>query len=120
MITPFGGHNAHNARMAEMAADSASAKAGSVEEQLHDLRRRHEKLLLANQVMWEIIRQATDLTDADFEQRLAEADARDGLMDGRLTHTGVDYPACGRKTSSARPTCMYCGEKVITPLFSRF
>ena len=111
---------AHNARAAERAANEAGARVGSVEEQLAELRRRHEKLLLANQVLWEIVKQATELTDADFEQRLAQADARDGLMDGRLTMTGVDCPECRRKTSSARPTCLYCGAKVEGPLFARF
>ena len=120
LIVPGASAALHNARMAELAAETAGAKANSVEGELHELKRRHERLLLANQVLWEIVREATGLADADFENRLAEADARDGSKDGRMTQTGIDCPACNRKTSSGRPTCLYCGEKVPAPLFARF
>ena len=122
MSLPFGSAYgaARDAHRAACAADDAASRANSVEEQLRELQSRHEKLLLANQVLWEIVREATGLTDSDFEQRLALADSRDGLADARMTRSGVDCPACNRKTSSARPTCMYCGEKVSAPLFARF
>lgn len=118
---PFSPYGAmREAHRATTAADAATSRANSVEEELRELRARHERLLLANQVLWEIVREATGLSDSDFEQRLAETDARDGNADGKLTRSGVDCPACNRKTSSARPACMYCGEKIPAPLFSRF
>ena len=42
--------------------------------------------------------------------RMQQIDLRDGVADGRITHTVAECPSCHRKTTRRRAECMYCGQ----------
>jgi hypothetical protein len=65
--------------------------------------------------MWELLKACSDVTEQDLEKKILEIDGRDGAVDGKLTVQALDCPACGRKTSSKRDTCVMCGAPVKRP-----
>jgi hypothetical protein len=90
-------------------AESASRKAQSVEDKLDALSRRCDRLALACQAMWEILRERSGMADAEIEQKILEVDLRDGRVDGRISRSVVRCDSCGRNSNSTRPGCIYCG-----------
>ena len=75
-----------------------------------------QRLQLLNQALWELIRERTNLTDEEFEQKAREVDLRDGVSDGRMTETALTCPACGRVSSSKHWKCLYCGQEYQKPV----
>ena len=76
---------------------------------IQELERNYARMRLANQALWELVREKLSLADGDLEAKMGEIDARDGREDGRLTDTGLRCPQCGRVSSSKHAKCMYCG-----------
>lgn len=100
---------------------NARQQAGRAElksEQLHHnialLEDKIESLALACQSLWELLRDNTDLTEAELNAKIQEIDLRDGRQDGKLSRVVDDCPSCGRKTSKRRRTCIYCGSDTST------
>ena len=100
---------------AEQIAESAEAKVDRCGRAVEDLRRQVERLSLACQAMWELLRGCSDLTEADLEMKILEIDGRDGCVDGKIGVQPLDCPACGRKTSSKRDSCVMCGAPIKRP-----
>lgn len=71
-----------------------------------------DHLALITQALWELLRERTNLSDADVEAKMAEIDARDGRRDGRITGQMQTCDHCGRPTHSRQRTCLYCGAPV--------
>ncbi|QJR13556.1 hypothetical protein [Usitatibacter palustris] len=103
--------------------EAASAAAGSardtalnahekVQREVHRLEAKIDGLALVSQALWELVRQHTSLTDADIQAKVAEIDARDGRIDGRLTGKVGVCVACNRPTHSRQSACMYCGAPI--------
>ena len=97
---------------AESKAFVASEKAGRAQDAYYELRNKYEKMALACQALLEIVQERLDVSDSEIEEKILEIDLRDGRQDGKMSSRGVDCPACGRKTNTARGSCYYCGEKV--------
>jgi hypothetical protein len=97
---------------AQRAAESAESKVEHCARAIEALQRRADRLSLACQAMWELIRERSDLTEEDIEKKILEIDGRDGSVDGRIGTGVVDCPSCGRKTSSKRDSCVMCGAPI--------
>jgi len=82
--------------------------------QIEEQQRQIDSLTLASQAMWELLRGAAQLADADLMEKMQEVDLRDGEADGKITSTIVGCPKCGRRSRSARRQCVYCGETLPT------
>ncbi len=100
---------------AERAAESAEAKVDRCASTIEDLQRHVDRLSLACQAMWELLRECSNLTEEDLEKRILEIDARDGCVDGKIGVQVLDCPSCGRKTNSKRTSCVMCGAPVKRP-----
>jgi adenine-specific DNA methylase len=90
-------------------ADRAISKAERHANHIEELQQHVERLSLASQAMWEILRDRAEITEADLETKILEIDARDGRIDGKINTQPVNCPSCGRTTSSRRNTCVMCG-----------
>jgi hypothetical protein len=84
-------------------------KIENLADEMHSLRQKVEKLSLSCQAMWELIRDNTDLTEEELFVKMTEVDLRDGKLDGRLGQQVLICSNCGRKVSSKRSNCFYCG-----------
>ena len=100
---------------AERTAESAESKADRYARTVEDLQRHADRLSLACQAMWELLRECSDLTEADLEKKILEIDGRDGCVDGKIGVQALDCPACGRKTNSKRNSCIMCGAPIKRP-----
>ncbi len=100
---------------AETTAESAEAKVDRYAQALSNVQRQVDRLSLACQALWEILRERTDITEQDLESKMLEIDERDGSVDGKIGMQAVDCPACGRKTSSRRNSCVMCGAPIKPP-----
>jgi len=79
-----------------------------------------ERLRLASQAMWELLRDKHGLTDTDIEDKIQEIDLRDGVDDDQMTITMIACPACGKQGRSYRRVCLYCGASIPKPeVFSK-
>src|ERR1051326_1006641 len=97
---------------AERTAEGAEAKADRYARTVEDLQRHVERLSLACQAMWELLRECSNLTEEDLEKKILEVDGRDGRVAGKMGNQVLDCPACGRKTSSKRNACVMCGAPI--------
>jgi hypothetical protein len=100
---------------AERTAESAEAKVDRCSRAVEDLQPHVERLALACQAMWELLRECSDLTEEDLEKKIIEIDGRDGCVDGKMGAQVLDCPSCGRKTSSKRSSCIMCGAPLKRP-----
>ena len=100
---------------AERTAESAESKVDRYARTVEDLQRHVERLSLACQAMWELLRGCSDLTEEDLGKKILEIDGRDGCVDGKIGVQPLDCPACGRKTSSKRDSCIMCGAPIKRP-----
>lgn len=73
-----------------------------------ELERRLEKLTLASNAMWELLREAHGFTDDQLTAKMEEIDARDGKMDGKIAPAVLECPSCHKKNTLRRRTCLYC------------
>ncbi|MDX2081100.1 MAG: hypothetical protein SFU53_09975 [Terrimicrobiaceae bacterium] len=98
-------------QIGEAKASAADAKSRTAEQgtRIQELEFRVERLALACQAMWEILRETTGLTDAQLTQKIGEIDLRDGKKDGRMKARPVTCPSCGRTGTSRGKKCIYCG-----------
>ncbi|MDF1756538.1 MAG: hypothetical protein P1U89_27380 [Verrucomicrobiales bacterium] len=90
-------------------AASAAAEANS---DIRTLTAQVDRLALACQAMWEIVRDQTDLTEKDLADKISEIDLRDGVEDGKIGTKVIKCESCGRNSNSKRQTCLWCGEPV--------
>jgi hypothetical protein len=100
---------------ASAAAEQALSKVRSNQDEIARINARIEKLALTCQALYEILRDKTDVKDADVVAKMDEIDARDGKANGKMNQQVLDCPGCGQKTNSRRSTCVICGERLITP-----
>ena len=105
----WGIHSHREAREANETAGQAERTARDARTQIQDLRTAVDRLLLVNRAMWEILAEATDLTDADLVQKVNEIDLRDGRLDGKLTTRVRECPSCRRTMYKGHRQCLYCG-----------
>lgn len=101
-----------NANIARANTDATQARssAQNVEREMQYLSRRVERLSIACQALWELLRDTTDLKDHEIQAKMLEIDLRDGTADGKMTRRPMACASCGQMGNSARTTCLYCGE----------
>ncbi|MCC6231895.1 MAG: hypothetical protein IT580_04585 [Verrucomicrobiales bacterium] len=93
-------------------AEAAQNQSAEMAAKVRILQRRTDSLALACQALWELLRERTELTDADLIARMQKVDLRDGAADGRMTPVPVKCPACQRLSNSRREDCLYCGARL--------
>ncbi|MFW5882588.1 MAG: hypothetical protein ACOCVS_03045 [Planctomycetota bacterium] len=76
------------------------------------LSQRLDRLCLACQALWELVRDNTALSDEDIATKVAEVDLRDGQSDGKLRTRGGLCPDCQRPLNARHDHCLYCGTPV--------
>jgi len=96
-------------------ADRAESKADQLREELTALRRAADRLTLATQAMWELVRDLPGFSEEKLMAKMQEIDLRDGSGDGRITMQTLDCPSCGAKTNSKRQSCIMCGAELEKP-----
>lgn len=96
------------------AGDISSAGPSEVRVYIERLDHKINGLALACQALWEILKENTELSEAVLADRMQQIDLRDGVADGKITHTVIECPKCGRKTTRRRTRCMYCSEPIAT------
>lgn len=98
-------------RIGEAERDAARAKNKSerVDGKMTQLERRVDRLALASQALWELLRDSTALTEGDVFEKMEEIDLRDGKRDGKIGQEVSQCPNCQRNVSSKRDACVYCG-----------
>ena len=99
---------------AQTDAASAQGKAERATARIEDLERRTDRLALACQALWELLRANSGLTDEQVFAKMAEIDLKDGVADGRITGRLMNCTSCGRAIRSTRPKCLYCGHTSVT------
>lgn len=83
-----------------------------------ELQRRLDRLELVCEGIWRLVREKTQLSDADLIEKIAEIDLEDGRYDGqKKTPTFRECTQCGRKNNKSLNSCMYCGEILIAQPF---
>ena len=92
-------------REAKEASSKTNSQVGSVQDQV-------ERLTLACQAMWELLRDHSGLTENELKQKIVEIDGRDGAVDGKLSSEVISCPHCGQKTSTRKSRCVFCGKGV--------
>jgi hypothetical protein len=107
----------HQTRIAsaERLSDVPDSKVDRTARTVEDLQRHVDRLSLACQAMWELLRECSDLKEDDLERKIMEVDGRDGSLDGKMGVQQLNCPACGRKTNSKRNTCIFCGAPTKRP-----
>lgn len=93
-------------------AQRARQKSDQSGYRLDELQRRVDRLALASQALWELLREQTDLTDDQVMARMVDIDLRDGKRDGKIGRSVTACPACDRPANSSRTQCLYCGEEL--------
>ncbi len=88
-------------------AAEASSRANAAEMRVRELEHRVERLALACNAMWALLRNQAGITDRQLQEKIAQMDAADGV-DGQGRNL-VQCPSCGRNVSPRRGKCMYCG-----------
>lgn len=94
---------------AERAAERAQSKADRYASDIAGIKNHVDRLSLACQAMWELLRDRSDLTEEDIEAKILEVDGRDGRVDGKIATQVCTCHACGRPTNSRRSSCVMCG-----------
>lgn len=93
-------------------AHKAESKAKGLEFEVIQMRRQIDRLSLACQSMWELVREETHLTEKDLERKILEVDGRDGRVDGRISSRVIVCDNCGRNSHSRRDMCIMCGAEL--------
>lgn len=99
-------------RQAETEARDAAEQARRQKVRVDDALKQIERLTLACQAMWELLRDHSDISEDHLKAKILEIDARDGMVDGKIAQQIIDCPACGQKTGTRRGFCIFCGEPV--------
>jgi hypothetical protein len=89
--------------------DSTTSKVDRQDQEIEELTRRVDRLSLACQALWELLRDRIDLDDATLNRKISEIDLRDGSSDGRIAMAVIECEQCGNRGNSRRKQCIFCG-----------
>jgi hypothetical protein len=88
---------------ATQAADAAN-RANAAEMRVRELEHRVEKLALACNAMWDLLRNQAGITDRQLQEKIQQMEAVNGSAKNMLK-----CPGCGRQVSPSKGKCIYCG-----------
>lgn len=94
---------------AQTEASRVKRRTDQVDQRVDELERRTDRLSLACQALWEVLKEKTEIDDSTVYKKMEEIDLRDGRLDGKIGVTVLDCGQCGRRISSRRLLCIYCG-----------
>lgn len=80
----------------------ASRDAATAAREVADLKEKLRHLELITRAIWELVRESTQLTEADLLQKVREVDLGD--TDASMKQCG----ACSRPNNARRLKCLYC------------
>jgi hypothetical protein len=81
-----------------------------VEDSTKSLELRIQALELTCAALWTILKEKNGYTDDDLMRAIHEVDARDGVIDGKISQSARVCPHCNRKVLTRNPTkCAWCG-----------
>ena len=98
-----------NQRQAELELATNNARS------IREMEFQFARLLLANQALWELLRDRLGISEAELEQKMQEIDLRDGKPDGQISFGPVRCPSCNRVSNSKHNKCLYCGQLFEKP-----
>jgi hypothetical protein len=76
---------------------------------------RLDALELACSGMWMLLKTKHGYTDEELTQAIHAVDARDGVVDGKMTPPQAVCPACGRHAlTRQRSRCLWCGAEMTS------
>ena len=103
--------------IAEAKTDESQAKEAvrSQNDRVRELEFTVQRMALASQAMWELLRSRFEMDEEDLLARIKEIDLRDGRLDGRMQAQASKCSNCGRLTNAKNPRCIYCGSPVKQP-----
>jgi len=104
----FGGKNSIDENARGQAA-SAASEAASAKREIMDVDNSLSRMTLICAALWELVKEHTNLTETDLLNKIAEIDAKDGVMDGKFTATARHCIKCQRVVQIKQTACMYCG-----------
>jgi len=96
-------------RDSQSAAGEARAVAKDAMRRVDALEERIAHLTLLCNAMWELLRDKSNLAEADLAVRAADIDSRDGKLDGKLPELAAACVKCGKPRMRSQPRCIYCG-----------
>lgn len=100
---------------AKQQAEKAANKADRFSDEIKSLERRLDRLTLATQALWEMLRDAGHHSEEELVAKMQEIDLRDGSADGKISRTVKVCAVCGRNSNSKRLECLYCGAPLGNP-----
>lgn len=81
-----------------------------VEDSTKSLELRIQALELTCAALWTILKEKNGYTDDELMRAIHEVDARDGVIDGKISQSARICPHCNRKVLTRNPTkCAWCG-----------
>jgi len=99
-----------------------SGDAAAARSEAREASREVERLLMITEALWTMLKEQHGYTDEDLIKRIAEIDARDGKLDGRVTPEPGELPTCsqcGRPVGRGRAACLYCATPIVRDPFVR-
>jgi hypothetical protein len=106
---------------AQRAADSAADAAGQARRarsDAMDTEMRMDRVVLAFEALWTLLRDKVGLTEDDLAVRMNEIDLSDGKLDGKVRKSAVSCPKCCRTISRRLAKCIYCGQAIVHDPFA--
>ncbi len=98
--------------------NSTHASSGGARAKTTENEARLDRLVLATEAMWTLLRDKLGVTEEDLLNRINEIDLSDGQLDGKVRKPAVACPSCSRTISPRFPKCMYCGQAVMHDPFA--
>ena len=102
----------HATTTAEYAKRDAAQNSARLHKEVLRLEVKIDRLAIISQALWELVREKTDLSEKDIEARIADIDAHDGRIDGKITGRPATCPKCARPVHTRHRVCPYCGTAV--------
>ena len=102
-------------REAQTDAMKANTKVDEFSNRVREMEVTINRMALACQAMWEVLRARTGITEQELLDKMHEVDLRDGKADGKMTPVIINCPACGKPSNSRHSQCMYCGAAIPRP-----
>lgn len=92
------------------ASDQAESNASRFGDELAGMQRQLDYMTLVCQSMWELLRDASGLSEELLRVKIADIDTRPGKPDGKITPSVFPCPNCGANCNFSRQSCVMCGE----------
>ena len=104
----------------ELAGQRAAVVAENARSEVAQLRADLDRLMLASQAMWDILKEEHGYTEEQLLARITAVDMQDGKRDGKVASPGpISCAQCGRTNKRTRPACLYCGSPLRVEPFAR-